>query len=318
MASGSYARKTTQQSSLEEGITTQIPPRATRQLRVPQESMQNDSYNVFETKPAAFPNRSLADGRRPKVSPKKPLPPRPQVPAIMPPWQSEVLVRRRGKSSSYWSKPWILCLVGAIIFLAVLLSAGIFQRPSLNYFFANLHAYDIQVGGDDAGSWQHDPRTKIIPQSGPYAVVSNPSITADFINQVLSTYKSPAAGKGQALYDLGVEYGIDPAFALAFFMHESTFGTQGEATKSLSLGNLRCIPNFRCEDNFAQFNSWEDGFKAWYQLMRNLYIGQWNLVTVDQIIPRYAPAADNNNENGYIAALKHAIDTWHAHQIIVR
>jgi hypothetical protein len=318
MASGSYTRKTAQQSSSEEGVTTQIPPRATRQLRVPQESTQDDSYNAFETRPAAPASRSLSNRTSAKASPKKPLSPRPQVAAITPPRQSERLVRSEGKPGSYWLKPWVFCSVGAIIFLAILLSAGIFQRPSLNYFFSNnLQAYDIQVGGDQAGSWQHDPRTKILPQSGPYAVLSKPSISADLINQVLSTYKSPAAGKGQALYDLGAEYGIDPAFALAFFMHESTFGTKGEATKSLSLGNLRCIPNFRCEDNFAQFNSWEDGFKAWYQLIRNLYIAQWQLTTVDQIIPKYAPAADNNNEKGYIAALKHAIDTWHANQIIV-
>jgi hypothetical protein len=138
-----------------------------------------------------------------------------------------------------------------------------------------------------------------------------------FIDKVLSAYRSPAAGKGQSLYDLGVKYGIDPAFALAFFMHESSFGNQGEATKSLSLGNLRCIPNFRCEDNFAQFNSWEDGFQAWYQLIRNLYVAQWGLTTVDTIIPRYAPPADNNNDDAYIAALKHALDVWHSGQIIV-
>jgi len=77
------------------------------------------------------------------------------------------------------------------------------------------------------------------PSATPYSVVASPSIEVAFINQVLSTYQSPAEGSAPALYDLGVQYGIDPVFALAFFMHESSFGTQGEATKSLSLGNLR-------------------------------------------------------------------------------
>ena len=149
-------------------------------------------------------------------------------------------------------------------------------------------------------------------------MLGRPTLTVSFINQVLATYKSPAKGRGQALYDLGQQYGIDPAFALAFFMHESSFGNQGEATKSLSLGNLRCISNYRCEDNFAQFDSWEDGFKAWYQLIRNLYVAQWGLTTIDKIIPRYAPAADHNDEQAYINSLKHALDTWHAGQIIVR
>jgi hypothetical protein len=231
--------------------------------------------------------------------------------AITPLQQSPRVVRP-------WLKPWVITLIGVTCFLVLLLSAGIFQRPLSSYIINGGHAYDNQVGGDQADSWQHPPNTKIVPQSGPYVVLGNPSINVDFINQVLRTYKSPAAGKGQALYDLGIQYGIDPAFALAFFMHESSFGTKGEATKSLSLGNLRCIPNFRCEDNFAQFDSWEDGFKAWYQLIRNLYIAKWGLTTVDQIIPRYAPQADNNNEAAYIGALKHALDTWHAGQILVR
>jgi tetratricopeptide (TPR) repeat protein len=216
------------------------------------------------------------------------------------------------------SKPWNPCLISVICFLVVILSAGIFIRPLYKVSNQGEAAYDTQVGGDQADSWQHPPNTKIVPQSGPYVVLGNPSITTDFINQVLSTYKSPAAGKGQALYDLGVQYSIDPAFALAFFMHESTFGTQGEATKSLSLGNLRCIPNFRCTDNFAQFDTWEDGFKAWYQLIRNLYVAQWGLTTVDQIIPRYAPQADDYNKQAYIAAIKHALDIWHAGQTLAR
>jgi hypothetical protein len=180
--------------------------------------------------------------------------------------------------------------------------------------------YSIQVGGKLANTWESSkpivPKVPIPPQSGPYSVLGKPTITADFINQVLASYNSPAAGEGQALYDLGVQYGIDPAFALAFFMHESTFGTMGEARTTMSLGNLRCIPNYACADQdrggYAQFNSWEDGFKAWYALIRNLYVAQWGLTTVDQIIPRYAPTSDNNDEAAYISSLKHAIDTWHA------
>ena len=323
MASGSgYAHKTTDQLSLKEETTNPVPARSSRQIQSPKESKLEDHDNMPEILPSPASGPASANPVRPKKVQKKPRSPRSEVAVITPQWQSEKLINQWSRTTSaYWRKPWVICLVGAICFLGVLLSAGILQRPLASYIYSQGQAaYDIQVGGDKANSWQLDQPMDphITPQSGPYAVLHTPSISVDFINQVLSTYHSPAAGKGQFLYDLGVQYGIDPAFALAFFMHESSFGTQGEAAKSLSLGNLRCIPNFRCQDNFAQFDTWEDGFKAWYQLIRNLYIAQWGLTTVDQIIPRYAPQADNNNEQGYIAALKHAIDTWHAGQIVVR
>jgi hypothetical protein len=323
MASGSYARKPSQQVSLEERATKQIPARATRQLQASIQEEYNDVHNAPETLSVAAPSRSLQIAKQTTTRQKKQLSPQLQEAA---PWQSAMpahhwdKLRDDGKPSNYWLKPWIICVVSAICFLGVLISAGMFQRTTSSFIATNGQAYDIQVGGDQANTWQKNqpaPQPKILPQPGPYGVLGKPSITVEFINQVLKTYHSPAAGKGQALYDLGIQFGIDPAFALAFFMHESSFGTQGEATKSLSLGNLRCIPNFRCEDNFAQFNTWEDGFKAWYELIRNLYIAQWGLTTVDQIIPRYAPQADHNDEASYIASLKHELDTWHAGQVVV-
>jgi hypothetical protein len=169
-----------------------------------------------------------------------------------------------------------------------------------------------------------------------YTVAGKPTLTASFMNQVLAAYNSPAQGKGQALYDLGVQNGINPAFALAFFLHESTLGTKGEASMTLSLGNLRCIQNTACvntagqtcqqgESCYAAFPTWEAGFKAWYSLILNGYIqGGINqtigknacpCVTIAQIIPVYAPASDNNDEQAYIDSLKHSLDVWHSGQL---
>jgi hypothetical protein len=221
-----------------------------------------------------------------------------------------------------WIKIFIWSVVVAVTFAGVLISAGIWQRPGIPQLITSTGGgvYSIQVGGADAKSWQEKQpmpsKTPIPINAGPYSVLGKPTISVNFINQVLASYNSPAAGKGQALYDLGVKYGIDPAFALAFFQHESTFGTQGEARTTMSLGNLRCIPDRPCVDQdrggYAQMQSWEDGFEVWYQLIRNYYIANRGLVTVEQIIPVYAPTADNNNEQAYIASLKHSIDTWHA------
>ncbi len=155
----------------------------------------------------------------------------------------------------------------------------------------------------------------------PYTVLGPPTISAAFIDQVLGAYHSPAQGRGQALYADGVESGIDPVYALAFFMHESAFGTTGEARQTLSLGNERCIPDRRCVDQdqggYAQMESWEDGFRHWYRLILHLYVEQWHLITLEQIIPKYAPGSDGNDVAAYIAAIEHVVDTWRRGEVWV-
>ncbi len=226
-----------------------------------------------------------------------------------------------------WLISIVLSMVCIVVILIVAISAGMFQRPGPEQVvpYNGGQTFSIQVGGsyNAFNQWENSngpivAKTPIpIPvSSGPYSVLGKPTITADFINRVLASYGSPAAGLGQQMHDLGVKYGIDPVYALAFFMHESLFGTTGEARVTLSLGNLRCIPTRPCIDQnrggYAQMYSWTDGFEQWYKLIRNLYVAQWGRVTVDQIIPKYAPNSDGNNEAEYIATLKREVDVWRA------
>ena len=152
-----------------------------------------------------------------------------------------------------------------------------------------------------------------------YTLQGPPTVTAAFIDQVLTDAHSPAAGTGAALYSLGVKSGIDPAYALAFFHHESNYGTTGEATVTHSIGNERCISDRPCIDQkaggFALMHSWIDGYDHWYSLILNLYIKQWHLTTVEQIIPKYAPASDGNDEAAYIAAVEQDVVQWRAGQV---
>ncbi len=150
-----------------------------------------------------------------------------------------------------------------------------------------------------------------------YIVTGSPTISAALINLVLAAYRSPAANTGQALYSLGVRYGIDPVYALAFFMHESLFGRYGMATATRSLGNLRCIAGFPCYQGYAAFSSWQAGYAAWYKLIRSLYVDTWHLRTVAAIIPTYAPAADHNAPGAYITAVERAVDAWRAGKVEV-
>lgn len=152
-----------------------------------------------------------------------------------------------------------------------------------------------------------------------YAVLGSPTLTPARIETILRQYNSPALGSGQAMYDLGLRYGIDPAFALAFFIHESSAGTQGVAVNTKSIGNIRCTPGYQClqtsgNGSFRKYVSWEAGIEDWYKLIKELYIGKWGLKTLGQIIPVYAPSADKNNPASYIQHVAQLVEGWKVKQ----
>jgi hypothetical protein len=148
--------------------------------------------------------------------------------------------------------------------------------------------------------------------AGATSVEGKPTITVAKIEAVLKQYNSPAAGAGQYMFDAGQKYGIDPAFALAFFIHESSAGTKGLATVTKSIGNIRQTADsgFEGYQGFRKYPSWEAGIEDWYKLIRNLYINSWGLRTVEAIVPRYAPAADRNNPPAYINHVCTLVAGW--------
>src|SRR4051812_23842988 len=85
---------------------------------------------------------------------------------------------------------------------------------------------------------------------GGSSVEGKPTLSAAFVDKVLSASNSKAVGTGQALYNLSMKYGIDDAYALAFFGHESVYGTTGVARATLSLGNIRCSDGYQCIEGF--------------------------------------------------------------------
>jgi flagellum-specific peptidoglycan hydrolase FlgJ len=149
------------------------------------------------------------------------------------------------------------------------------------------------------------------------SIVGAPSVTVAQIEAVLAEYRSPARGTGQAMYDLGVKYGIDPAFLLAFFIHESSAGTnpkwagiKDDGSTTHNIGNIVCTTGWRCYGRFRDYPSWDAGIEDWYALMRDLYVNEWGRSTVEAIIPKYAPASDNNDEARYIAQIRTLVDSW--------
>lgn len=157
-----------------------------------------------------------------------------------------------------------------------------------------------------------------VAQSGRYAVQGPPSLTAGAIDTILQVYHSPATGTGQVWVSYGQRYGIDPIFALAFFVHESQAGThpnwaglKPDGSTTHNVGNIICAGYAQCYQRFRDYPSWEEGIHDWYRLIAVEYIQGRGATTVEQIIPIYAPALENDVA-AYIATVKQLVDRWRA------
>ena len=153
-------------------------------------------------------------------------------------------------------------------------------------------------------------RSAVAPPTADHSVVAPPSVSAATIDAVLAQWQSPATGLGATFYDLGVQYGIDPAYALAFFVYESGAGTQGVARFTRSIGNIRTSPGYQDYEGYRAYDTWAAGIADWYSLIRDPYVDAWGKRTVADIIPTYAPSGDNNNPAGYIADVTGLVDSW--------
>jgi hypothetical protein len=204
--------------------------------------------------------------------------------------------------------PWFLMMVVGCGLVLVLLS-GRGEAGTVLYSFSD--GGQVVAAPVQAVTGQVTAPTRVIS----HGLLRAPTISPTRIDEVLRQYHSPAVGIGQALYDLGVRYGIDPAYALAFFIHESSAGTQGVANVTKSIGNIRCTYGYECYEtqgngSFRRYSSWEAGAEDWYKLIKEVYINKWGLVTLEQIIPVYAPSADRNNPIAYIQQVAGLVESW--------
>jgi hypothetical protein len=146
-----------------------------------------------------------------------------------------------------------------------------------------------------------------------------PRISQMTFTGVLVRYKSPCAPIAAECYAIICEHGLDPAVALAFFGHESVFGTRGIAPSTRNWGNVRTP--MRPERvvgthprNFAIFRTWQDGLRDWCERINIRYIDGRGLDTVEKAIPVYAPASDGNNVTRYIEHVNQLVAAWMAEE----
>jgi hypothetical protein len=151
--------------------------------------------------------------------------------------------------------------------------------------------------------------------SSSWSLVGAPSVSAAFMNQVLTAYHSPAVGLGDRLYADGLRTGIDPVYALAFFFEESDFGTQGVARVTHSLGNIACSAGYVCVQGFRSYASWQAGADDWFHLLLTVYLPA-GCRTLATVVPKYAPPSANNTAR-YIATVKAAVSAWRAGRVLV-
>jgi len=143
---------------------------------------------------------------------------------------------------------------------------------------------------------------------------------ADAIDTILASYGSPAVGSGQAWIDAGARYGINPEIALAFFIHESSAGTNpgwaglkpgGGSTHNV--GNIICAGYASCFGRFRDYASWDDGIEDWYRLIAVEYVEGRGHRTAEDVIPVYAPSFENDVGN-YIGAVRALVAEWRQQQ----
>lgn len=144
-----------------------------------------------------------------------------------------------------------------------------------------------------------------------------PTISAQTIDAVLEANDSPAKGCGQTIFNLCTKAGIDPAIALAIFGCESSFGTDGIATKTQSWGNIRSTDGSGI-DGFASYPDFMVGLEKWTDLMNDLYVappdkGGFGFTTMDQALTKYAPPSENDTQ-GYANKVANFVSQWRAQE----
>lgn len=154
--------------------------------------------------------------------------------------------------------------------------------------------------------------TMVVFGAGGYNPIGPVSITRATFRSFLSEMGSPALPEADTMYQACVEEGCDPSLLLAFFEHESSGGKAGVAANTHSIGNIRCTQGYTCfttsgNGSFRSYPTWTAGVRDWAKLLQ-FYKNDWKRVTLEEIIPKYAPQADNNNEAAYIASVKKRVD----------
>lgn len=248
----------------------------------------------------------------------EPAPPRRPAPAFQRHYAERPAEVRRPRRAGYAhplgyelsGRPWLLLLLIGSLSLVVLWFASVKPTTVISSFGGSM----AELASDTLVQTFAHTNVEIPP--GQHAVIGAPTLSAQFIDRVLEHYGSPARGTGAIWLRMGQQYGIDPAYALAFFIHESSAGTnpgwaglKPDGSSTHNVGNIICAGYDTCFGRFRDYASWEAGIEDWYKLIANEYIGDRSVATVEQIIPIYAPSFENDVGN-YVQTVIGLANDW--------
>lgn len=204
----------------------------------------------------------------------------------------------------------LICAVVAI--MSILVIRWLWQSPQVSIYAGKLglpFSQSSNAGGGPAAAPAED-------QPGAHSVVGPATVTSEQINAVLDDWGSPARGTGEIWMKMGERYGLDPAYALAFFIHESGAGTnplwdglKPDGTTTHNIGNISCAGYPRCLGRWRDYGSWEEGIEDWFRLIRDEYVQGRGTSTVEQIMPIYAPSIENNVDL-YVKTVVDLVREW--------
>jgi hypothetical protein len=146
------------------------------------------------------------------------------------------------------------------------------------------------------------------------AVFVPPTISVATFRGVLEQAQSPALAEAEAIYQVGVRQGVDPAFLLAIFARESSYGTsttvgrRADGSPTMNWANLACEGYPRCYNGRREYPSWTAGADDFAGVLVDDYRSQ-NLQTVESIIPVFAPASTQDTP-GYIQQVLALMARW--------
>ena len=155
-------------------------------------------------------------------------------------------------------------------------------------------------------------------------IFDKPSMDIGELQDLLKKRNSPLAPFAENIYSEGIKQGIDPAYAMAFFLFESSYGKAGVGSRTKNPGNVGYnseIADYKPKDApaYSGFNTWEKGISQWFSLIKN-YASSKGLNTVEEIVPyyKYGPkgldgsltAKQKQNVEDYISNIKNFISEY--------